>query len=53
MWFRLTFFSCFLSYTAPTTLLIITEPMDTKNTIYGKLFFYKYLTSDINILFST
>jgi hypothetical protein len=30
LWFRLTFFSFFLSYTAPTTLLIITEPMDTK-----------------------
>jgi hypothetical protein len=32
MWFRLTFFSFFLSYTAPTTLLIITESIYTKNT---------------------
>lgn len=53
LWFRLTFFFFFLSYTAPTTFLITTELVDTRNTTFGKLFFYRYLTSDINILSST
>lgn len=53
LWFRIMFFSFFLSYIVPTTLLIITEPMDTKNITFGKLFVDRYLTSDISILFST